>query len=192
MIITKFLFYIFIIDITICNGHITIDMEPDELQRMGEILVETYLHQQLTHRLASSVLLSHGKIFVYGAMQLIGLLLTLVGANIARTRLEHFLLPTSRVVNISAALNVSNFEPSKLCKRDFGCDDNICWRTCDDKLGVSEENKSWCYTSPKTNEKKTFSSVFIFIRVFTVLGLLGTMQCTTKNFKLIQPKQNPY
>lgn len=150
MIITKFLFII--IYITICNGHITIDMEPDDLQRMGEILVETYVRQQLTHRSATSVILSHGKKFVCGTLQLIGLLLTLVGANIATTRLEHFIMPTSSVVNISASVNVPTFEPSEICKRDFGCDQNVCWRTC----GVSEENKSWCYTSPKSNGKKNF------------------------------------
>lgn len=154
MIITKFLFFI-IIYVTICNGHITIDMEPDELQRMGEILVETYVQQQLTHRV-SSVILSHGKKFVYGIMQLIGLLLTLVGANITTTRLEHYILPTPNVVNISASDNVPTFEPSKICERDFGCDQNVCWRTCGEKLGDSEENKAWCYTSPKTNEKKFF------------------------------------
>lgn len=153
MIIPKFLFFI-IIGYTICNGHITIDIEPEELQRMGEILVETYVQQQLTPRSTSSVILSHGKKIACGIMQLIGILLTLVGANIATSRLDHFMIPKSSVVNIGAAVNVSTFTPSKMCKSDFGCDANVCWRTCDSELGVGEENKSWCYTTPKKNEKK--------------------------------------
>lgn len=158
MLILKFLFFT-IIGITICNGHITIDIEPNELQRMGEILVETYIQQQqqqLTHLSVTSVILSHGKKLAFGTLQLLGLLLTLVGANIATSRLEHFMMPTSSVVNnvvnnISASVDVPIFDPSEMCESDFGCSQNLCWRTCNES---DDKNitQSWCYTSPTPNE----------------------------------------
>lgn len=171
MIITKFLFFN-IIGITICNGLITIDIEPDELQKMGEILVEAYVQQQLTHRSISSVMLSNGKKIVYATIQLIGLLLTLVGANLATTKLEHFMIPSPSVVmNISASAGVPTIGP-KMCKREFGCDRNACWRNCDSELGDGEKSKakSWCFTTPKTNEKK---KIFNIVHIHTSVHLVG-------------------
>lgn len=38
--------------------------------------------------------------------------------------------------------------PSEMCKGDFGCDRNLCWRSCDRTVGKNGTD-SWCYTKAK-------------------------------------------
>lgn len=144
-------FILFSLFFTYSHAHIVIDIEPDELQRVAEILVQSYLTRNLTPRtvLTRNIVFSCIKKVSSSAVQLFGIMMTLVGANLLTKIFEPSVISPQFLF---ADNNVTSILPDEFCKRDFGCDHNLCWRTCGDELGVHEKNKpqSWCYTAPKT------------------------------------------
>lgn len=66
------------------NALLSIDMDADELQNIGELLVETYSQHNLIRRVQStrSVIFSKIKVFSYNLLQLIGVTLSLIAANV--------------------------------------------------------------------------------------------------------------
>lgn len=135
------------------SAHILIDIEPDELQRLGEILVETYLEQNTILRSGRMASISRCKKIAQSAAQLIGIMFSLVGANLLTNALQP-LSNTPMDENIEAFTQPTAFIPSKICKHEFGCDHGVCWRSCEDESSNSE---SWCYTSAP-NETAQFHS----------------------------------
>lgn len=124
---------------------ITIQIEPDEFQYIGDILMQTYMQQQpKTLSTIGIKIKSFSKAAFRGTLQMIGIMMTLVGANLLTTKLEPFV----RQSELSAK-NITAINPSEMCKYDYGCDDNLCWRTCD---GAEENSLSWCYTTLKQKE----------------------------------------
>lgn len=140
-------------------GSITIDIEDEDLQRIGEILVQHYVEQQLTSATKSTIS-TKVKAFSLGVLQLLGVMLTLVGANLLTAKLDS---STSNSFNhVTSNNNTFNF-----CKHfDYGCDRNICWRMCEKEMesvaNVGENNKTivanatlstWCYTTANPGER---------------------------------------
>lgn len=115
------------------DGSIVIDMEPEDLQQLGEMLVKSYMKQQ-----KSSTSLSLGlKRFSLGVIQLCGVMFTLVGANLITSKIELF--------SSTSPPAPPTVVPQKICNNDYGCDNNMCWRTCN----ATEGDLSWCFTTPK-------------------------------------------
>lgn len=145
------IFILFSLFYTYSHAHIVIDIEPDELQRVAEILVQSYLSQNFSPRtvITRNIVLSHIKKITSSTVQLCGIMITLVGANLLTKIFEPSIAPSqySFADNITSAS--ASIIPSELCKRDFGCDRNVCWRTCGEEMVDGERNK-WCYTSPKS------------------------------------------
>lgn len=122
------------------------------MQRIAEILVENYISHNITPQIStrSSVLLKIKKIVV-GLVQFIGITVSLVSANL--------LTSVFQPVNIPPAMtdiyigNVSTYKPSQMCNWDYGCDRNVCWRTCDVGSSVHGKNNSqaFCYTTPRSD-----------------------------------------
>lgn len=83
-------------------------------------------------------------------------MLSLVGANLLTRALE----PTSElqpnIIENTLIYQNSTFKPSEICKSDFGCDGNICWRSCIAEVNnEGKENvQSWCYAAPKSADRK--------------------------------------
>lgn len=133
------------------SGHILIDIEPDELQRLGEILVETYLEQNTILHSRSSVNISRCKKIIQNAAQLFGIMFSLVGANLLTNTLQPLtMVNTPMHENTAAFTPHATFVPSEICKHEFGCDQNLCWRSCDNGFNASQ---SWCFTAPKIEAK---------------------------------------
>lgn len=61
-------------------------------------------------------------------------MLSLVGANLLTSVLEPF-------TNTQMYKNTT-LTPSQICKSDFGCDHNLCWRTCDMKFDADEQQNA--------------------------------------------------
>lgn len=68
--------------------------------------------------------------------------MSLVGANLLTKIFEPCVVP----LQTSFIENVTSIIPSELCKKDFGCDRNVCWRACGDESDDTKKNKlhSWC------------------------------------------------
>lgn len=150
----------FIIILSLCvfvnqaSASISIDIEPEDLQRIGEIVVGNYLRGDTIVRprtMINTIILSC-KHFSMNIAQLIGIMLSLVGANLLTTKLEPFTIPNTQTVMYKN----TTLTPSQICKSDFGCDRNLCWRTCDTKFDEDEQQnaQSWCFTSPKPTNNK--------------------------------------
>lgn len=140
-IVKLFIIAVVIISLTYVNGSIVINMEPEEMHRFGEILVESYIRQQ-----SASTVVSRVTSFALGALQLCGIMFTLVGANLITSKLEFSILPSSSRNTVTNTTVLPTINPSQLCENDYGCDVNMCWRTCssedsDSKDDVEREKK---------------------------------------------------
>lgn len=133
------------------QASISIDIEPEDLRRIGEIVVGNYLrgpgNNIARSRTMINTIISSCKHFSMNIAQLIGIMLSLVGANLLTTMLEPF-------TNTPMYKNTT-LTPSQICKSDFGCDENLCWRTCDTKFDEGEQQiaQSWCFTSSKPTDR---------------------------------------
>lgn len=142
------------------SGHIIIHIEPADLHQIGEILVQ-HMQEQQEHSIIPRSRSSRSVAFIkisQSVFQLVGILLTLVGANLLTAKLEPFVV---HQINI----NKPTITPPEMCNNDFGCDSNMCWRTCNVVDNVSNEQKkditqSWCYTTSKANYSNYHSCIF--------------------------------
>lgn len=137
---------VFMVFYTQTNGHITIDMEPEELQSIGEVLVQSYFTHNLIQRerTTRNLILSQTMKFLSSAFQLSALTISLVSANLLTAMFQQLMQQTHQ--NFNTTNNM--LKPSEMCPYDFGCDDYMCWRACDN--GKKADNaKSWCYTTTK-------------------------------------------
>lgn len=145
---------------TVCvcsNASIVIDMEPDELREFLQEQISGRAVTSITPRIQSSSVVKHVKKMVSSMIQMVGIMLTLVGANLLTHLFDNSLIINQHCVDN----NVTNFLPSKApsqqCEYDFGCDRNMCWRTCNAGSVVREESnsQSWCYTT-STHESHNY------------------------------------
>lgn len=127
--------------------HLVINIEQDEMEHIAEILIESYLahnvrQQPVSHRI---VLLSIMKQAAFRVVQLFGITMSLVSANLITKMFE-----TSDEIQVPIVDNTVNATNAKkaMCDRDFGCINNVCWRSCDNNE-ISIETDLWCYSSPK-------------------------------------------
>lgn len=138
------------------KAHFTIEIEPTELQSIGQVLVESYFHHNLIQRQPTVVnnVFSQIKKFSLSTLQLLGITASFIGANILTPLLQEkfqFALTTT-VANTTQHTNNTN-DPSKICQHDFGCDRNICWRSCR-KSEKENDRFSWCYTKSSLDTHK--------------------------------------
>lgn len=145
------------------TSSILIDMEPEEIQRLGQILVQAYIKQE-----ASTTAMSKMKRVTTNVLKLSALMFTLVGANILTTKFELLIFRSGVQMNTSThVLPPINITQPDLCvDNDYGCDDNMCWRTCkefidsDSEHVDSEKDIAWCFTTPNRKEKHYHHCVY--------------------------------
>lgn len=149
------------------QAHILIDIEPEELQRIGEILVESYLEQNLTLEslTTTAIAISRFKKLSFSFVQMFGIMMTLVGANLLTTQLDRILntpIPVSAVENILKN-STDIHKQTENCENDFGCNKNLCWRTCKTNSTLSQhqqnEQQAWCYTTSNSKLNKTHQCI---------------------------------
>lgn len=153
-----------IIFASVISSHpsIVIDIEHEELQRVAEILVESYISHNLTPQTSRNemrnIIFSIVKKVTLNVVQLIGIMLSLVGANLLTRIFESSAVPQVLINDID---NITSFTPSETHFRDYGCDNNVCWRTCGDKFNNPEKNKQWCYSSPTPESRKYHECLYL-------------------------------
>lgn len=139
--------------LTYSTARISIEMDPEDLDQISDFFQAFITHQQ-QHQYQSIMNFSIRyritpflKKTACGFIQLIGVMLTLVGANLLTSKLDSVepLQPTE--------MNVRN-NNSQMCNIDYGCNQNLCWRTCYTSLHEKINSQLWCYTSPKHNARE--------------------------------------
>lgn len=145
MILFKVLLFLTVVEIKPIEPALRIDMSPAELQSIGEVLVESYLRHNLIKKKVTTPRLILSKVFSFfaGVLQMLSVTLSLIAANIFT---PFFTLPPQ--INVNNQMN-----GSKQCPNDFGCDHNVCWRTCT-HVNNGTKLDSWCYTSPTPHYRK--------------------------------------
>lgn len=136
----KFLVFSFLMGLAF--PQIVIDIDREELQRFGEILVENYFMRDVERGRFSSN--SQLRKVLIGVVQLMGITVSLVSASLITNSIQPYALSTPEDEIIPVSTQNNTIKPSDICKFDFGCDENLCWRTCDDGM---KSNNSWCYTA---------------------------------------------
>lgn len=128
---------------------ISIDMTPIELQSIGEVLVESYFHHNLIQRVRTTRSIVFTCIRIGGSFffQYTGITASLVCAGVlAPIAQQHY------NSYVKSKHHHSKSTPSKMCEHDFGCDRNVCWRTCHTEK--KSETLSWCYSTPDKSVRK--------------------------------------
>lgn len=126
-------------------------MNDESLERLGEMLIENYISNNLRPRatLTRTMWRKMGGILEF-VLQMIGVTASLIAANIFSPYFQTVFnlkeIPQSprTAVTILSRVRYNNgtLTPGNLCPNDFGCDRNLCWRSCH-----HEDNQtSWCYT----------------------------------------------
>lgn len=135
---------------------ITIDMHPEELQSIGAVLVESYMRHNLIQRQETVTRMIFNKMgkFLAGLLQMLSITTSLIAANIFT---PYFQLGSQPIIDTTIGMqkNVKiTSTPATIdqCPNDFGCERNLCWRTCDQKFNVTKD--AWCYTSPTPQNRK--------------------------------------
>lgn len=138
---------------------VTANMNPRELESLGSILVETYLR----HNLIQCLPTARGAILAFilkiprAVYDFLNLTSSLICAGILTPILHEKYVKSEQKVVQSEPKPIVVQEYShpknvmhKKCDQDFGCDRNICWRSCH-----SDAKKSgWCYSSPNVKHHK--------------------------------------
>lgn len=138
------------------NGQVTINIEPDDVQQISEVFQRIMYRSHPSTRISPvrCSLIPLLKKITLNLFQMCGVMMTLFGANILTVKYEY-----SRKMDYSSLTytNIkSKLSPPEFCKHDFGCNDNLCWRTCeepiDGNVNANEEyGDKWCYTTPMSN-----------------------------------------
>lgn len=115
--------------------------------------METYLEQNLTLESLKTTAFSRIKKLAFSFLQMFGIMIALVGAKLLTTQFDRLLnTPVSTVENILKNSTI-NHTQTENCEDDFGCNRNLCWRTC--KINsTNSQQQAWCYTTsdPKLNK----------------------------------------
>lgn len=140
-------FVVFLCLISLSMTSVVIDLEEDELQQIAAILVDNYIEHNLVPKCNSyvSVYLKKG---AANLGQFVGIMFSLVGANILTKMYEH----STAEPTIIADINNNSTILSEICDfdNDHGCDAGQCWRSCGEQ---SEVSNSFCFTMSKSKEK---------------------------------------
>lgn len=149
------LFLILLINPVYCQTNIVLDMNPDDLQKIAELLVESYITHNVKPRYMSTTsrVLAQLKKVSSSTLQFFGITMSLVGANLLTTILEPKITSTQTTIVGNSSSNkfepthtplVGNISSVSSCEKFVGCDGNACWRSC----YTTNNTNSWCYTSP--------------------------------------------
>lgn len=139
------------------KAFISINIDPDDLDQVTDFIHTIAINdhpQSIISNRKRSVFISVMKKTLFGTIQLVGVTFSLVGANLLSM---HF-VPAAPVLqnqqherpeivlpNQTKIDNIGN-KYQEMCQIDYGCNKNLCWRTCNSTT-VSGK-KMWCYSSP--------------------------------------------
>lgn len=180
-----FLCFLLIVQVMNICAVISIDIDQSELERIAEILVQSYVsHSLFSPRIIwQNVLLIKIKEVVLYFAQFAGITGSLVAAGVLT---EYYLRSpvAEKVKNVQLNQERTTKRPltrtltpaSKACKWEFGCDDNVCWREC---RGETTNTTSWCFSSPSA-EKRSYQSCYDSFDCSPCWSCVGVCQQSTR------------
>lgn len=164
------------------EGYISVNIDPEDLDHVTELFHAIVINQQpqsIIQIPKHRVILSFIKKTICGIIQLFGVMITLVGANVISSKWvpdapmpvqlqrqseifvqnqnnsNNIQLKQSEMCNQPKIIvqnqnksNNINLKHSEMCNIDFGCNKNVCWRSCNTNVEYNGK-KLWCYTSSK-------------------------------------------
>lgn len=129
---------------------IVIDLDEEEMQQIAAILVENYIETNLLRK-QNVHFLKYVKKTAAIVGQFAGITFSLVGANIL-TKMYDRTTETVSTCTDKMDLNATiTNEIDEICNHKYGCDDGLCWRTCNE---TSELSKTICYMKTISKEFK--------------------------------------
>lgn len=143
------------------NAHISIQIDPDDFDHVTEFFENIIINQQqpVVYRRFSVVLVL--KKVTVSIIQMIGIMLTLVGANLI-TEKFHEVQAQPKQNDLVVRNNTINDLIEMCNEKDFGCNRNVCWRTCVDDSEKENNSQTWCYTSPKPEKREYHPCVYSY------------------------------
>lgn len=144
------------------NAHISVDIDPEDLERIGEffqnLVINRREHQyDVVQPRFRFKIMKIVKQTTLAIIQLCGVMMALVGSNLFTA----FLSPMQQQqyqqqqeqTDVHELLkNISQTNGN--CIINFGCNKNVCWKTCYNVDGDVKNQQLWCFTAPnpKTRE----------------------------------------
>lgn len=151
-------FFLFVFAITFLllqsEAKISLEMNPEDFDQVIEFIQTIAINNHpnwITPNRKMYLIKSIIKKAALNTIQLIGVMFSLVGANVISS---YYIPPPTyefdkNVPNQTFEFNKHvpnlNNPHAEECLIDYGCNKNICWKSCN--LTINE-TKSWCYASP--------------------------------------------
>lgn len=143
------------------EAYISINIDPEDVERVGDFfheIMDAGQSVQISQHRCGLV-----KKLFFNSIHLIGVMLSLVGANAISTYFNlngeisiqkdkptmSINVPNSSNVSLPTTTTTKNMV--KGCGIDFGCHDNVCWRMC---FTDNPDKHLWCYTLPNPHSRK--------------------------------------
>lgn len=156
----KFLFVCaFLTFVVALNAHISIDIDAEDLDRVGEFIQNLHINREehlydLVHTSIRFKMMKIVKQTTFTIIQLCGFMMAMVGSNLITASLspmQHQQQQEEQTELHVLLKNISQINGGT-CNINFGCNNNVCWKTCyDDDI---RNQQVWCYTSsnPKSHD----------------------------------------
>lgn len=143
------------------QAHISIQMGPEDIDGVGEFFESLMWNRQEQYPIRSMRCVLLKKVF-FGCIQMGGIMLTLVSANLLTVQLSP---TTTETVAVQHQQHIEMFDKNltaitihhkfETCDMDeYGCNRNLCWKTCTVKVIGDNNYTSWCFSKPKQNKHK--------------------------------------
>lgn len=172
----SFVFLLLSLFLLHAEAYIAIELDPEDLDQVADFFQSIIIHnrQQPTENPTRRAIGRYLKKITFSIFQMMPITTSLVGANLLTVVLEPFVakkrahqteINTVKMYGSSSSISdVNELQQSEnnfksllnsttpgVCNIDFGCDDNMCWRTCN----TGDQKKIlWCYTASKVNSRK--------------------------------------
>lgn len=158
--------FLIISTVEVVRARISVNIDPVELQSLGNVLVETYLRYHVLKRIprlrSLPIFMLHQLEKLAGSVWQFGIISSSLACGavlgpIAQRWYDSWHDVDNKQTPIPSTLPASvkqKFNPSQICQNDFGCDRNICWRTCNSDNVKITNRIGWCYSSPDLSAHK--------------------------------------
>lgn len=152
--ISKIIIFLLALILIQTSAHILIEIDPEDFEQVSDFFENIIINNRIQQHPINSKrsLMRIVKKTASGLIQMLCVMITLVASNILTTKISE--LNTQQAYeNEFFERNVTNNTILKKCNQnDFGCNRNLCWRTCD--VENDERTKKWCYTTANAINRK--------------------------------------
>lgn len=146
--------FFFIITLSLLQSEvealISINIDPEDLDHALDLITINNQQPITSNRKFHTIKIIIKKA-IFGIIQLVGVMFSLVGAHIISLNFMPNVpnVPMQQPEIFFPIVQNETNKYKEMCNIDYGCNKNICWRSCN--LNI-DGKKSWCYASPTQRE----------------------------------------